>query len=80
MAHAMLTWLNYVEANKRLLAGVPVREPLFLPEWAYGISVWIVITTFFWNGQFFLQRVIASYTTHSLRSKSPELKVESKDD
>ena len=70
LMHAGLTWLNYVEGCKRLAHGVPMRA-IFLPDWARGFAVWVVILTFFWNGMFFLQRVIDSHTKHEIRLANP---------
>ncbi len=64
--HAMLTWVNYVEGFKRIGAGLPVWRPL-LPPWMVAPAAWVVILTFFWNGMFFLQRVIDSHTRHAVR-------------
>ncbi len=63
--HALLTWVAYVESHKRLAAGLPVTEPAFIPYWFHTPAVWVIILSFFWNGLFFLNRVIVSHTLHA---------------
>eukprot|EP00048_Salpingoeca_helianthica_P016795 m.234285 g.234285 ORF g.234285 m.234285 type:complete len:266 (+) comp19532_c0_seq1:70-867(+) len=70
--HALLTWLAYLEAHKRLAAGLPVVQPLFLPYWAHTPAVWVIILSFFWNGLFFLNRVIVSHTMHTFGAHKKE--------
>ncbi len=75
--------MNYVESIKRAERGIKLTRPLLLPLWAANWAVWVVILTFFWNGLFFLQRVIDSHTTHRLRlqgASGKAAKDESKDD
>ena len=76
----MLTWLNYVESFKRAEVGLPLGHSMLMPSWFVGPAVWVVILTFFWNGLFFLQRVIESYTRHSLKIKAASGADEGKDD
>eukprot|EP00730_Choanoeca_flexa_P010865 TRINITY_DN21352_c0_g1_i1.p1 TRINITY_DN21352_c0_g1~~TRINITY_DN21352_c0_g1_i1.p1 ORF type:complete len:267 (+),score=48.12 TRINITY_DN21352_c0_g1_i1:135-935(+) len=63
--HAILTWTNFVDAWKRHEQDLPQRgpnapEPYITPDTA-RFAVWIVILAFFWNGLYFLDRVIRSH-------------------
>lgn len=75
----MLTWVAYLESFKRLELGQHVVQPLLLPQWFYSTAVWIVILTFFWNGLYFLMRVIVSHTTHVVTLKNGSKKADEKD-
>jgi hypothetical protein len=64
--HSILTWVAYVQTFKRAELGLDVQRPL-LPLIMVGPAIWVVILTFYWNGLFFLERVIASHTKHALK-------------
>ncbi|EDQ89161.1 uncharacterized protein MONBRDRAFT_8601 [Monosiga brevicollis MX1] len=73
LVHAWLTYHNYVEAVKRYEdPTIPDRleysaRPLVEPHIA-RYAVWVVIITFYWNGQFFLERVIRSHERHIVKA------------
>ncbi len=66
MCHAVLAWTAYIQAYHRLDAGLPLTKPLFIPHWFHATSLLIVVVSFYWNGMFFLDRVIVSHTQHLL--------------
>lgn len=60
--HAVFAWIGRVESQK-LLGGTlhpSVPNTSLLPAWADLPAIVVVIATFFWNGPFFLRRVIES--------------------
>eukprot|EP00045_Choanoeca_perplexa_P010943 m.113843 g.113843 ORF g.113843 m.113843 type:complete len:263 (-) comp15455_c0_seq1:645-1433(-) len=68
MFHAILTWANFVDAWTRHTSGQTARgdnnqTPYITPETA-RFAVWVVILSFFWNGLYFLDRVIRSHERH----------------
>ena len=38
------------------------------PFW-YTTCLWVVLVTFFWNGCFFMERVVANYAVRSTQAK-----------
>eukprot|EP00049_Salpingoeca_infusionum_P007561 m.123068 g.123068 ORF g.123068 m.123068 type:complete len:268 (-) comp13742_c3_seq1:572-1375(-) len=66
LLHAYLTYHCAIIARERILdPTIPDRNPTttypMIPYAYAGISCWVVIVTFFWNGQYFLERVIRSH-------------------
>ncbi|EGD75474.1 hypothetical protein PTSG_06548 [Salpingoeca rosetta] len=68
--HAWLTYHNLVEANKRiadpdLSMRLPTSTiPLIRDQTLANVAAWVVILTFYWNGMYFLERVIRSHERH----------------
>eukprot|EP00043_Microstomoeca_roanoka_P003559 m.44438 g.44438 ORF g.44438 m.44438 type:complete len:276 (-) comp12112_c1_seq1:255-1082(-) len=70
--HAWLTYHNLIEAKKRmddptLPDRLPTSHiPIFSNQHFAVFAAWVVILTFYWNGMFFLERVIRSHERHAV--------------
>lgn len=66
--HALLTWANWCEAAKRIYdPDDPYAGQGWLEPESTRLPVWIVATSFFWNGPYFLDRVLRSHERHLIR-------------
>jgi hypothetical protein len=58
--HALLTWSGYLEWQKLSADHPSVPNTSLLPLWAELPAVVVIVSTFFWNGLYFLSRVLAN--------------------
>lgn len=58
--HSLLGWTAWSAAR---YVGIPSNEGVLLPQYLYTPAILTVIVTFFWNGLFFLDRVVDNYAT-----------------
>ena len=57
--HALFTWIGWRNQFAQVAQGS------YLPEWAVLPALMVVVMTFFWNGMYFQQRVVANYAIRS---------------
>jgi len=72
--HALFCWLAILELDKRHAAGVsPLLPHSPLPQttsFAAKFCACVVMVTFFWNGLYFMERVVANCATRSEQSRA----------
>eukprot|EP00667_Euglena_gracilis_P017834 EG_transcript_18858 len=56
--HSLLSWTAWRAAQ---YSGVHSNVGMLLPDWLYTPAIVTVILTFFWNGLYFLERVLDNY-------------------
>lgn len=72
LVHSILTWTSYCETYKREQLGEKDLLPgTLLPDStkAFFIPVFVVMVTFFWNGIYFLERVVSNYAVKEYEVK-----------
>ena len=71
--HALFCWLAIVDITKREAAGEVMLLPHSpLPQTPFHINLclWVVCITFFWNGLFFMERVVANHAATVTKAKA----------
>eukprot|EP00668_Euglena_longa_P001991 GGOE01002318.1.p1 GENE.GGOE01002318.1~~GGOE01002318.1.p1 ORF type:complete len:259 (-),score=80.03 GGOE01002318.1:404-1180(-) len=58
LCHAILTWVSWSAAQH---SGVPYNKDIILPEWMFVPATLTMVLLFFWNGLYFLVRVVDNY-------------------
>lgn len=58
MVHAVLGYICYIDSATRLIDGISIKERALFPY--IGLSTFVTAATFYWNGIYFQNRVVAN--------------------